>query len=109
MEVTRFQGVMMAIFVGNIPQKKPADMLMAVRIFEKIPLEASEVAAYNGKPWEVLMPLVGKEPVEIELSPDEAKFVAKLMVDNASFGAKILGLLIPMWEQLYPKWEEFGS
>lgn len=109
MEVNRFQAMVMAIFVGNIPQKKPAGMLMAVRIFGKIPLEAAEIDACDGKPWATLLPLVNEAPVEIELSPDESKFMTKLMVDNVNFGGRVLSLLIPLWEELYPKWEEFGD
>ena len=108
MQFDKFEAFMMATFVGNVPQKKPSGMYMAVRIYSKLGFSDQELVEHDRQPLLELRQLFLKEePVEIELDAEEAKFVAKTMVENANFGAKVLQWLIPLWERLYPKWEEF--
>jgi hypothetical protein len=98
---------MMAIFVGNTPQNRPSDMLTSVRIYDKIGLSEEEVAQHDGRPLAEL--LSAKDVIQIDLDAQEAKFVARIMVENGNFGARRLKHLIPLWERLYTKWEEFGQ
>lgn len=112
MQFDKFELAMIALVVGQVPQKKPADMKMAVTVLDSLDISAEETSKYAGRPMNEIMALSGEEPADVKLTADECKFVAKTMVTtavaNPQFGGNMLRLMIPLWEKLYPKWEELA-
>ena len=108
MEFTGFERAMMGLVVGNTPQPLPAGMHMAVRLLEVLEITEEMIVGLDGV---VFSSIVGNEKykgIETDLTPDEKKFVTKLMVRNGGFGGRMLRLLIPLWERLYANWEELA-
>lgn len=108
MELSDVERVMIGLLVGNTPQRRPADMRMAVRVLELLEITESMIIDLDGMAVSALAESQEHEGIEVELSPDEAKFIVKVMVQNGNFGGRMLRLLIPLWERLYPNWEELA-
>lgn len=109
MEFSGFERAMTGIVVGNTPQPEPAGMHMAVRVLDVLEITEEMIVGLDGVVFSSIVDDEKYEGIEAELTPDEKKFIARLMVRNGGFGGRMLRLLIPLWERLYPNWEELAA
>ncbi len=108
MNLSGFERAMIGILIGNTPQRRPADMKMAVHILELLDVTEEMITKLDGVPFSTLTNSGEHAGIDAELSADEAKFVARVMITNGNFGGRMLRLLIPLWERLYVNWEDLA-
>lgn len=94
----------------------PKQWRLAINLLERLNMEDEAVAECEGKP---LIELHGKEEAEFTFTPDEAQFMVKMLilqrVRTAAGGWSVqpkgwvggqLVYLIPLYDKLYPQWEQ---
>lgn len=104
-----FERLIIGIVVGNTPQRsRPADMKMAVQVLDRLEITESMIANLDGTPFHTIVSSEEHQGIDIDVSVDEAKFIVKTLLRNGNFGGRMLRLIIPLYERLYPKWEELA-
>lgn len=109
MELSGFERAMIGLLLGNTPQRRPAGMKMAVALLDRLEMTEEMITRLDGVPLLTLLSSEKHEGIDAELSADEGKFIAKVMITNGNFGGRMLRYLMPLWERLYPKWEELAA
>lgn len=104
-----FERSIIGVVVGNTPQPdRPSDMKMAVQVLDLLEITAEMVANLNGVPFLSIVSSDKYEGIEVDVTPDQAKFIVRTLLHNGNFGGLMLREVIPMYERLYPKWEELA-
>ena len=104
MKLDLFERAMIAIVVGSIPQREPKKMRLAVRALDAVDSEGI-TEEHDGQSVAYFLGLCGEDPVEIEMPPEEQKFIVETMLQN-DWAGRMLRPLVGLWDRLYPQWEE---